>query len=37
MRWLTGSMRRKLSLATAWPAPESRVSSNSMRGGLTRS
>ena len=37
MRWLTGSMSRKLSLATETPAPESRVSSNSMSGRLTRS
>ena len=37
MRWLTGSIRRKLSLATALPAPDSRVSSNSMSGAFTRS
>jgi hypothetical protein len=37
MRWLTGSIRRKLSFATAVPAPDSRVSSNSMSGGFTRS
>src|SRR5579883_986083 len=37
MRWETGSIRRKVSAIMAAPAPDNRLSSNSIKGGFTRS
>ena len=37
MRWLTGSISRKVCSATAAPLPPNSESSNSSSGGFTRS